>query len=69
MSLEEAYTILNVSKNAGFEEILSAKKKLTKQSPDDRERIIQVRFLVAHVRRPVTLFQFARRSLMAKKKI
>ena len=69
MSLEEAYTILNVSKNAGFEEILSAKKKLTKQSPDDRERIIQVRFLVAHVRRAVTVFQYAQRSLMTKKKM
>ncbi|KAK9836137.1 hypothetical protein WJX81_004315 [Elliptochloris bilobata] len=42
MSLDEAYKLLGVSEAAGFDEILAAKKKLVRQSGNDRERIVQV---------------------------
>ena len=43
MSLQEAYKLLGVSESAGFEEIMAAKKRCTKQSGSDKERVVQAR--------------------------
>ena len=43
MSLQEAYKLLGVSESAGFDEIMAAKKRCTKQSGSDKERVVQAR--------------------------
>ena len=47
MSLQEAYKLLGVSESAGFEEIMAAKKRCTKQSGSDKERVVQARAALA----------------------
>lgn len=42
MSIDEAYDILGVKDGAGFDEILTAKNKLSRASEEDRDRAVRV---------------------------
>lgn len=44
MSTDQAYDLLGLKEGAGFDEILTAKNKLTKASDGDRDKIVQVTF-------------------------
>ncbi len=43
MSIDEAYDLLGVKEEAGFDEIMSAKNRLTSASQGDKDKIVQVR--------------------------
>ncbi|CAL5224812.1 g7558 [Coccomyxa viridis] len=42
MSTDQAYTLLGVREGAGFEEILTAKNKLTKSNEHDQDKIVRI---------------------------
>ncbi|KAK9905760.1 hypothetical protein WJX75_005908 [Coccomyxa subellipsoidea] len=42
MSIDEAYNLLGVKEDAGFDEIMSAKNRLTSASQGDKDKIVQV---------------------------
>lgn len=46
MSIDDAYDLLNVKEDAGFDEILGAKNKLTSASQGDTDKIMRVRYPV-----------------------
>lgn len=43
MSADQAYNLLGVREGAGFDEILTAKNKLTKANEHDQDKIVRVR--------------------------
>ncbi len=43
MSIDDAYDLLNVKEDAGFDEILNAKNKLSSASQGDTDKIMRVR--------------------------
>ena len=42
MSTDQAYNLLGVREGAGFDEILTAKNKLTKANEHDQDKIVKV---------------------------
>ena len=42
MSTDQAYSLLGVREGAGFDEILTAKNKLTKANEHDQDKIVKV---------------------------
>ncbi len=42
MSTDQAYSLLGVREGAGFDEILTAKNKLTKANEHDQDKIVRV---------------------------
>ena len=42
MSTDQAYSLLGVREGAGFDEILTAKNKLTKVNEHDQDKIVRV---------------------------
>lgn len=45
MSAEQACSLLDVSPEAGFEEVLQAKKRLTADLPPDSQKVSEVRLM------------------------
>ena len=66
MSTEDACTLLGVSHNAGFEEVLSAKKRLLKADQDpSKQRVNEVRQAPTSHIQHLSIASLARKALLA----